>query len=260
MDFLEKLDFLMKRDKYNKNSFSKASGIPYTTIDGWYKRGYDELRLPTVKKLCSFFNTSLDFWLKEDVTDPDYGKTSGFEVNIKEMEYIKKYRFIEEHSPEGASIIDSILNREYNVASQIQELENRIKSLEVSEEFTPTRIISYYQRLASAGKGEFLFGDIPTDTIEVPLNDISLQADFVIGINGRSMETTYYDGEKVFVKKTPDVNYGEIGLFIANGDCYIKELGHNELISHNKDKDSYPNIKPDENGITIIGKVLGKVG
>lgn len=51
MDFLEKLDFLMKRYGLNKRSLSQKSEIPYTTIDNWYKRGYENLTLPTLRKL-----------------------------------------------------------------------------------------------------------------------------------------------------------------------------------------------------------------
>lgn len=69
MDFLENLNFLMSEHKLNKNSLSKACDIPYTTIDNWYKRGYDGLKLQTLKKLSDYFNISLDFWAHE-ITDP----------------------------------------------------------------------------------------------------------------------------------------------------------------------------------------------
>lgn len=41
MTFLDKLDNLMHERGLNKNTLSKACGIPYTTIDGWYKKGYE---------------------------------------------------------------------------------------------------------------------------------------------------------------------------------------------------------------------------
>lgn len=63
MNFLDKLNNLMMEQGLNKNSLSKASDIPYTTIDGWYKKGYDNLRISTLKKLAAFFNTSLDYWV-----------------------------------------------------------------------------------------------------------------------------------------------------------------------------------------------------
>jgi plasmid maintenance system antidote protein VapI len=65
MDFLEKLDYLMEKNNLNKNTLSKACDIPYTTIDGWYKKGFEGLKLTTLRKLASFFGTSLDFWASE---------------------------------------------------------------------------------------------------------------------------------------------------------------------------------------------------
>ena len=55
MDFLEKLDYLMEENHLNKNTLSKACNIPYTTIDGWYKKGYEGLKLTSLKKLSGFF-------------------------------------------------------------------------------------------------------------------------------------------------------------------------------------------------------------
>ena len=66
MTFLEKLEKLMKEHNLNKSTLSKSCGIPYTTIDGWYKKGFEDMRLSTLKKLSSFFNTSLDFWAYDD--------------------------------------------------------------------------------------------------------------------------------------------------------------------------------------------------
>ena len=62
MDFLEKLDYLMLQNNLNKSTLSKNCGIPYTTIDGWYKKGYEGLKLNTLRKLSEYFNLPLDFW------------------------------------------------------------------------------------------------------------------------------------------------------------------------------------------------------
>ena len=68
MDFLSKLDELMKKNNLNKSTLSKNCGIPYTTIDGWYKRGYEGLKLTTLRKLSDYFNISLDFW-RDDIKE-----------------------------------------------------------------------------------------------------------------------------------------------------------------------------------------------
>ena len=59
--FLETLDNLMQTHGLNKNSFSKQSGIAYTTIDGFYKKGYENAKLSTLRQIATFFHVSLDY-------------------------------------------------------------------------------------------------------------------------------------------------------------------------------------------------------
>lgn len=118
MNFLEKLDFLMKKYGLNKRTLSQKSDIPYTTIDNWYKRGYEGLKLTTLRKLNDFFNTTLDYWILDEITDPNYGKSSGFEVEYDEMEHIKKYRVLDEH---GKEMVDFTLLKEWERVSSYME-------------------------------------------------------------------------------------------------------------------------------------------
>lgn len=62
MNILEKLDYLMKTNGLNKHSLALKSGIPYTTIDGWYKKGWEKMYLNSLKRLSDFFKVSLEFW------------------------------------------------------------------------------------------------------------------------------------------------------------------------------------------------------
>ncbi len=122
MNFLEKLDFLMDKYGLNKRTLSLKSDIPYTTIDNWYKRGYEGLKLTTLRKLNDYFNTKLDYWILDEITDPNYGKSSGFKVEYDEMEHIKKYRTLDPH---GKDVVNMVLDKE---AERIQELENEPSS------------------------------------------------------------------------------------------------------------------------------------
>lgn len=85
MDFLDKLNVLMKSKNLNKNTLSKLSGIPYTTIDGWYKKGYESMKLSTLRKLSVFFNTTLDFWANDSITDLNFEQFNN--LDIKEKNY-----------------------------------------------------------------------------------------------------------------------------------------------------------------------------
>ena len=64
MTFLDKLNYLMEKRSINKNVLSQLSGIPYTTIDGLYKKGYENTKLSTVRKLARALDVSLDYLIK----------------------------------------------------------------------------------------------------------------------------------------------------------------------------------------------------
>ena len=85
MIFLEKLDYMMDKYGLSKSVLSQKTGIPYTTIDSWYKKGFEGLKLTTLKKLNNFFNTSLDYWIIDEIEDENYGRSdvaSSVEKNL----------------------------------------------------------------------------------------------------------------------------------------------------------------------------------
>ncbi len=68
------------------------------------------------------------------------------------------------------------------------------------------------------------------------------------------MEPIYWDADAVLVEKAQDLQIGEIGVFILDGECFIKELGYKKLVSKNPE---YEPIKIDENSNLIcVGRVI----
>ena len=51
MTLIEKIDYLLKKEGLNKRQLSIKADIPYTTIDGWYKRGYENMTLDAEEAL-----------------------------------------------------------------------------------------------------------------------------------------------------------------------------------------------------------------
>ncbi len=51
----------------------------------------------------------------------------------------------------------------------------------------------------------------------------ALSADYAIPISGDSMEPDFSSGNIVPVKSCPGVSEGEIGIFVLDGEAYIKE-------------------------------------
>ena len=175
-------------------------------------------------------------------------------MSSSEVEHIKKYRSLDSY---GQETVDTILEREITRVKELNQQRDRIKELEArpiiieKHDDTMMRIYTYLRKIACAGNG-FYFDDIPTETIEAPYLE---GAEFIVGVNGDSMEPTYKDGDLVYVEKRQIIETGEIGIFIINNECFIKEAGEEGLISHNP---KYPMIPGTEN-IQCIGKVLAKV-
>lgn len=262
MNFLEKLDLLMNRYGLNKRSLSQKSGIPYTTIDAWYKKGYEGLKLTTLRKLNEYFNTTLDFWILDEVTDPNYGKSSGFKVDYDEMEYIKKYRSLD---PYGQETVNIILDRESTRVASLLQKDEHIKELQsrpaaiidFQERSNQAARIAEYFRSASAGGGIFILGNEATSKIAISESDWDDRMDYVISVSGCSMEPDFSDGDKVMVSQRMEMHHGDVGIFVINGKAFIKEYGEKELISRNPNSE---NIKISEyDNIVCMGKVIGKL-
>ena len=148
-----------------------------------------------------------------------------------------KYRVLDEH---GMKVVDMVLNEEY------ERCNPAIKKI--------TR--PYYASSVSAGFGNPL-DEPPVEEIEIEDTPEHRRGDFIVRVSGDSMESRYSNGDLVLVQKQPTINIGEIGIFILNGESFIKKLGINELISLNS---KYPPRHFSNSDCVICcGKVLCKI-
>ena len=155
---------------------------------------------------------------------------------------LQKYRALDEH---GKEVVDYMIDSEYK---RVTALTRKPKPRMYK--------IDWFTLPASAGTGNILDSDLAEELL-VPESEEAEQADFVISVGGDSMEPTYHDGDKVFVEKCDSVDVGEVGIFILNGEAYIKERGNNKLISHNE---KYKPISLTENdSVYCCGRVIGIV-
>lgn len=79
----------------------------------------------------------------------------------------------------------------------------------------------------SAGTGEFL-GDGSFEIVSFPENTVPEGAAFGIRVAGDSMEPVYHDGQIVWVQPCEALSVGEIGIFIYDGQGYLKVYGEKE--------------------------------
>lgn len=115
--------------------------------------------------------------------------------------------------------------------------------------------ITYFDYAASAGTGLFL-DETTGEELSVVRTPEALRADFAIPIKGDSMEPDFSSGDVVLVESCPCVSRGEIGIFVLDGEAFIKEFGGNCLISHNPEY--APKMLTEFTGMVCLGRVLGK--
>lgn len=94
MNFLDKLDMLMAKNNLNKKSLANDSGIAYTTIVNWYKRGYDNMTISILKKLCDYFGVTMDSMARNEVKEIEYynPKKKDLHITPEEELLVKCYR------------------------------------------------------------------------------------------------------------------------------------------------------------------------
>ena len=81
---------------------------------------------------------------------------------------------------------------------------------------------------AAAGTGNFLDENDAFDWMSFPAEQIPEGADVGIRVSGDSMEPMYHDGDIVWVQKCDGLNPGEVGIFILDGQAYLKMYGERE--------------------------------
>lgn len=74
---------------------------------------------------------------------------------------------------------------------------------------------------ASAGTGSFLDEEL-FETMRFPANTVPVNADFGVRVQGDSMEPVYHDGQIVWVQQCETLRPGEVGIFMLDGEGYLK--------------------------------------
>jgi Predicted transcriptional regulator len=216
----------------------RGTGIPQSSISE-YINGKATPNLGKVQQIADFFGVE-----KSDIDPsllPNWNEltTSMISPIIEEaLETMKKLA-----EPRQEKVL---------LYSKEQLTEQQQENIIDIREFT----YNYYDNAVSAGTGQYLTDGIQ-ETITLPVN---YDADFVVPVCGDSMEPIYHDWDYVFVETTYDLYDGDIGVFILDGDAYIKELRIDDegafLHSLNpkyRDKPILP-----ESDFRIVGKVIGR--
>lgn len=219
MSFYEKFSVLCDRIEKSKGDVCEECGLSAGLHSKW-KNGTIP-KIDAVASIAKYFNVTTDFLILDNESS----------LNEVEQSLINDFRKLYTENQ------DTILS---NIESL---LKTQIIKLPCCSE------------KVSAGFGYNLDEYEQWDKEQFYRNDISRKADFVLIVDGDSMEPEFEDGDYVLVRQQPAIDEGQIGIFILNNEGYIKKYGGDRLISLNN---KYPDklINPDDD-FKCCGLVLG---
>lgn len=247
MSLNERIREARKRKGITQEQLGILIGVAKTTV-----AGYENNREPSAAKvgeIADVLGVDVNFLFQDEVKAFHDSHTTPEEFE----KLVKPYRNLDDY---GRETIDMAIIRETGRVTQAKESSDTIEHLQkrLAIRPIPPHFFAYYGRIAAAGTS-VEFSDIAAGVRAYPENELNKNANYVIGVNGDSMEPQYSDGDIVYVKKTDHIETGEIGIFQKGNTIYIKKAGENGLISLNT---KYPPLTADDDRIIVLGKVLGK--
>ena len=254
MDYVSRLKARKAALGMTNEQLAAASGIPMGTLSKLLAGMNDSPKLGNLVALCTTLGLSLDYAV--------YGKpdnTNNYTLSPAEIELIEQYRTLDKRGQETVLLLlrkeceyTAMQPSEQKPAPQSPRRAVRLNSPPVRE---AKRFLPLYTLPVSAGTGAYL-DETSAHQVAVPAG-ASPDADFLLRISGNSMEPRYHDRDLLLVEQTEQVGEGEVGIFILNGEGYVKVWGGDQLISLNPDYAPIP-ILP-SSSLVCCGRVVGRM-
>ena len=233
MDILDRITMLLgNREQKELTNYLKLNNVAFSEWKSGKSKSYRKYLI----EIAEFFDVSIDYLVygkeKSSLAEQLTADEQELLTYYKELDLMKKGQVLERAK---------VLFEQSKIP--LKELENSV-------------FIEYYSLPVSAGTGVDLDG-CEKGMLEVKKTQLTLEANFALRVSGNSMEPVFHDGDVVLIASQPSVEIGEIGIFILNGEGFIKKFGGDRLISLNPDSDDIP--LHDYDSIYCRGKVIGTV-
>ena len=181
--------------------------------------------------------TTVRDWLK-GITYPRIGK----------IELLANYFNINK-----SDLIENKISTAQPSDSLLEEITNTARKLNTDNKKIVLRMYRRVTGVVSAGSGSIQDDDLDME-VSFYEDEIPDDYDAIAYVVGNSMEPKIKNGDYLFIKNTPQIDYNTIGIFQVDGANYVKKLRQGYLESLNPD---YEDIHLDEsNDIRIIGEVV----
>lgn len=252
MCIIDNILSLLSKKKVNQVDLCKHIGVSTSTMTNWKIRKTDPPARYIIP-ICEYLSVSPMLLLTGEETNSNA-------ISSDEASLLNAYNSVDELSKalimeRATSLADlEAAKKKNNVQTPLKQ---SLKRIETEEKQEPQYISLPFPALpVSAGAGEYLHEDA-TSYIKVPVTNLTHRATFALRVHGDSMEPVYFDGDIVLVAADADVNVGDIGIFIVNGEGFIKERGKDRLISLNN---KYKDIRIGSDDTCVCkGKVIGSL-
>lgn len=214
-----------------------------------YERNDRKPDYDTLVKLADFYGVSTDYLLGRPTatppTDPVDALISSKDFDEIEEILLKKYLELPHDARMAVVQFMHEVTEEAEKRKAHAEEQGRKPALFVFHRCSEHRV--------SAGIGYDLNDPDAWRDITVVDTPEARQADFMVQIDGDSMEPEYHDGDYVYVEINPDVSIGKVGIFQDIDKGYIKMRGKDRLISLNPEYDDIPLTED----MKCVGVVIG---
>lgn len=262
LTYIDRIKKIKSERRITNDKLSEMTGIPLGTLSKILAGISDSPKLSNMLAICQALGCSLDY-IVSGVPENHHNYT----LTEGEMTLVEHYRRLDSH---GSELVALVLDKEYERVTAQSYAPATAPAAPVRQpEIKPSRssftrvagglgkrTISLYDLPVSAGTGVYLFDSVATD-IAIPDNAKTADADYALRISGDSMEPKYHDRDVLLVQECEQIEPGELGIFVLDGEGYFKKFGGDCLISLNP---FYaPIMLRDFEDIRCCGKVIGKL-
>lgn len=254
MELNEKIKRLRVSKSLTQKELGELVCVSETSIKCW-ESGAKKPSLQKIILLCKALGVSTDYLLGVSTNYSIENSMYNLLLTTSEKAMLNNYRSLDKH---GRCVVETVCELEKKRMVEVTHSDDRISIVKKKRQ---TKLIPKYLTPIAAGYSVPIDDD-DAEMIKIDSSTYS-DADFAVEISGNSMFPYIEDGDIVYIKRTNEIEIGDVGVFCVDGAMYCKQYyvdrrGNLTLVSANPElKDSNIELSSDS-GSTIVcyGKVL----
>ncbi|WP_414312689.1 helix-turn-helix domain-containing protein [Streptococcus infantis] len=246
----ENITHFRKQRGITQKELAKEVGITASTMTDYMKLR-SAPSFGVIQKLADYFGvkkSDIDTTFKEESTNslPDAPDSLTQQIMDKVVQLTTPNKKIVLRTSEELLKSQKVDDETYR---QVNEVSENIIDLDDYREISVLSVTG----VVSAGSGSMQDDDLDME-VSFYEDEIPDDYDAIAYVVGNSMEPKIKNGDYLFIRNTPQIDYNAIGIFQVDGANYVKKLRQGFLESLNPD---YTDIRLDENNdIRTIGEVV----